>query len=511
MLSRISTLVGLVFIVAASALLPAHASAADTIFWANDGNNKISSAKLDGTGGSDLSTEGASTILPIGIALDPAAGRVYWANFGGGLLGAPISSISLAGGAGADLPVGEANATAPNGVAIDPTTKTLYYASFSGFFSPASISFAKLEPTNPEGEGGDLPIEGATINHPNGIAIDPAAKLIYWTNAGSAGKEEGVSVAHLDTGKGEDLKIEGANHELPRGLAVDPVAGLVYWTNFTGNKISFAKLDGSGGGDLPIPAADVEKPMGIAIDHAAGRIYWANSGDSEVETSGSIFTAKLDGADAHAINTAGASIGNPATPSLLVAPRSTAAPAVRGGATEGSKLTCTEGTWAPDMPVSFLYDAAESFAFRWTLDGRALKGATANSVTADAAGAYQCLVTATNRAGSTVSTSVPHPVADRTAPRLTRVSLKPRRFAKRAVLRFVASEPGRLVVKVAKGRKAKAKLSRQVKAGKGKLRLGKRIGKRRLAPGRYGLTVTLRDAAGNVSKPVRRRFTVLGG
>ncbi len=485
------------------------------IFWANDGANTISFAQLDGSGGGDLETDGATNILPIGIALDPAAGRIYWANFGGGLLGAGISSAGLDGsGGGADLPVGNANASAPNGVAIDPTTNTIYWANFSGIFSPASISFAKLTPGDPEGEGGDLEIEGATVDHPNGIAIDPARRLVYWTNAGSGDQGQGVSVANLDTGQGEDLTIDGANHELPRGLAVDTVAGIVYWTNFKGNTVSFAHLDGSGAGDLPIPAADVEGPLGIAVDHAAGRIYWTNFGDGDMQP-GSIFSAKLDGSDPREVEAPGATVGDPVTPSLLVAPRSSAAPTVAGGANQGATLSCSVGGWEADAPASFLYQAAERFEFQWTLNGRDVKGATAGTVTATAAGTYRCRVTAINRAGSSAVTSAAHAVSashgmvDRPRPELTKVTLRPGRLAKKAVLRFRANEPGRLTLKVAKGRRVKATLTRRVKAGAGKIRLGRRIGRRVLAPGRYTLTLTLRDAAGDVSKPVRRRFTVL--
>lgn len=506
--SRLATFLGLVFLVIASAL-PASRASADQIFWANS-NNTISVANTDGTGGKDIGTTGATAILPIGLALDPAAGRIYWANFGGGFGGAPISSASLDGGAGANLQVGAATAFAPNGVAIDPSTKTIYWANFTGLFAPDSIASAKLAPDKAEGEGSDLSIEGATIEHPSGVAIDPGAKLIYWTNEGTGGEHEGISVANLATGKGEDLKIEGANHEGPRGLAVDPAAGRVYWTNFVGNKISFAKLDGSGGGDLPIPAADVEKPFGIAVDHAAGRIYWVNHGEGE-EATGSLFSAKLDGSDAHRIAVQGGTVSNPNTPVLLAAPRSAAAPAVSGGSAIGSTLSCTQGTWAPDIPVSFLYEAPQKFVFQWTLGGKDVAGANASTMTATAAGAYACRVTATNHAGSTVATSASHQVSaapTRTAPTLTKVALKPRRFSKSTVLRFLAGAPGVLTVKVAKGRKVKATIARKVKAGAGKVRLRTRIGKRKLAPGRYTLTATLRDAAGDVSKPVRLGFTI---
>ena len=59
-----------------TALDPAHGR----IFWAN-GNAKISFANLDGSGGGGtINTAGATITDPVGLALDPIAGRVYWAN-----------------------------------------------------------------------------------------------------------------------------------------------------------------------------------------------------------------------------------------------------------------------------------------------------------------------------------------------------------------------------------------------------------------------------------------------
>jgi hypothetical protein len=49
------------------------------------------------------------------------------------------------------------------------------------------------------------------------------------------------------------------------------------------------------------------------------------------------------------------------------------------------------------------------------------------------------------------------------------------------------------------------------KLGGNRLRLTGRVGKRRLPAGTYRLTLTVRDAAGNTSKPVVRRLTVVRG
>jgi hypothetical protein len=107
------------------------------------------------------------------------------------------------------------------------------------------------------------------------------------------------------------------------------------------------------------------------------------------------------------------------------------------------------------------------------------------------------------------------------------------------VLRFRTSEAGKLTIlierslpgrKVRKGHKRickpvrhrvhhgactvfkrAGKLTRNVKSGRRKVSLSGRVGKRRLAAGRYRLTLTERDAAGNVSKAVHKNFTILPG
>jgi len=125
---------------------------------------------------------------------------------------------------------------------------------------------------------------------------------------------------------------------------------------------------------------------------------------------------------------------------------------------------------------------------------------------------------------------------DTTAPQLRAVSLthtrfrvakaatpvaakRRRRIARGTVLRFTSSEAAKLAIVIERlpaphghGRARKlATLTRGVASGAGRISLSGRIGKRRLSAARYRLTLTERDVAGNVSKPVRLTFTVLGG
>jgi hypothetical protein len=121
----------------------------------------------------------------------------------------------------------------------------------------------------------------------------------------------------------------------------------------------------------------------------------------------------------------------------------------------------------------------------------------------------------------------PPQIADRTAPVLSGVSLSRKRFrvgkARTAlvarakglggtVLRFTSSEAGTLSIaisKAKKGAKPVGTLTRPIAAGPGKLPFSGRIGKKPLRPGRYRLTLSARDSAGNVSEPVALSFTIL--
>ena len=111
----------------------------------------------------------------------------------------------------------------------------------------------------------------------------------------------------------------------------------------------------------------------------------------------------------------------------------------------------------------------------------------------------------------------PRPAQPATLPRRARrdAPSRPRRSGG-TVLTFRASEAGTLTIAVERARKRRrfkraGTLTRRIAAGAGRIRLSGRIGRRRLAKGRYRLTLIATDATGNRSRPVRLRFTILKG
>ncbi len=94
--------------------------AANKIYWANYFGNKISMANLDGSGGgSDLATTGATVNRPVGLAADPSTGRIYWANFSGNKLS--MANLDGSGG-GSDLATTGATVSGPNFPALAGTS-----------------------------------------------------------------------------------------------------------------------------------------------------------------------------------------------------------------------------------------------------------------------------------------------------------------------------------------------------------------------------------------------------
>ncbi len=448
------------------------ARAADSIYWANE-NSPISHANLDGSGGADLAIPGPTTEELEGIAIDPAAGKIYWTNWNKGI----IASASLAGGAATELKTAGATVNFPEGVAIDPAANKIYWANNDGGTGgQGAISYANLDGS---GGAGDLNTTGATLEHPWALAIDPTSGRIYWSNEVTDGS---ISYANLDGSGGGDLNTSGATKEDPEGIAIDPATGKIYWANEAAKTIAYANLDGSGGGgELNTTGATMDDPNGIAIDPAAGKIYWSNY-EGGPGKEGVISSANVNGSGgAKDLSTAGATNHEPALLALLKVPSATAAPLLSGSSQLGATLSCSQGGWASDAFSSLLYQAPQSFAYQWLSDGQPIAGATAASFIASQPGSYTCQVTATNAAGSASQTSAAFVISTL---KLTKVKLNKRKgtatiFAQvsgpgtltltgKDIVKQAGSSQGAGTVKLAVKAKGKAK---KLLAKKGKAKL----------------------------------------
>jgi len=366
------TLAALSCATALCAALPAAARAADSIYWGNDIAGTIRVANLDGSGAAANLFAGESG--PHGVAIDPSANRIYWADDNNTIRVANLDGS----GAAANLFAGE---SIPAGVAIDPAANRIYWANAV----TGTIRVANLDGT---GAAADL---FAGESDPIGVAIDPAANRIYWVNNGN----DTIRVANLD-GSGAAATLFAGESD-PRGVAIDPAANRIYWADPGNNTIRVANLDGTGAAQTLFTEVGGSGPVGVAIDPAGNRIYWANFSNSTIRV------ANLDGSGAAANLFAGESA--PRFPALLRTPLGAGAPVISGGGGIGQQLSCGQGAWAADLLGAFLFRAPRSFSHQWLRDGAAIPGATMSSFTPTEAGSYSCRVTATNQAGSAAQTS----------------------------------------------------------------------------------------------------------
>lgn len=170
----------------------------------------------------------------------------------------------------------------------------------------------------------------ATTQHPNGIALDRQAGLIYWTSP------TGIKRSRLD---GKDVEtvvpsvigtslivdhaggrlywaqngvglrtalLDGSNvqtiaaRDMIGGIAVDKLHGKIYWTENSTRRIERANSDGSDPEPVYLMSEPQASPYGLAIDPTEGRVYWADFGRNEIRAvyfNGALAQAIYDAAD----------------------------------------------------------------------------------------------------------------------------------------------------------------------------------------------------------------------
>jgi hypothetical protein len=374
----------LALLVCAAAWAASAAYASDSIYWTSYTTaGAVWVGDLGGSGARDLFPGETN---PQGVAIDSAAGKIYWADASGA-----IRVANLDGTGARDLYTGEST---PSGVAIDPAAGLIYWA--DAVSGSGAIRVGKLD-----GSGARTLFAGES--YPVGVAIDPAAGKIYW---GSYDTFK-IRVGNLNGTGARDL-FTGENY--PTGLVIDPAAGKLYWTNEFAGTVRVGNLDGTGAANLYTGEGGVG---GLAIDPTAGKIYWGNF------STGTVRVGSLDGtAPAQSLYTGQT---NPWFVALQRAPLATGSPQVSGSAKVGQSLSCTAGSWATDLLSGFLYRAPQSLAYQWTIGGAPIAGATTSSLLVSSPGEYRCEVIATNAAGSTSQTSDPMTISGSLpAPRLGR-------------------------------------------------------------------------------------------
>jgi len=235
-------------------------TAAGKMYWTDYYMDKIQRANLDGSDVEELVISGLSE--PRGIALDTAASKMYWTDEGtdkikrANLDGTSVEALITSG------------LSRPRGIALDIASGKMYWTDYD------DIRRANLDGTGIE----DLVT--VTISS-SGIALDTAAGKMYWIANERTSK---IQRADLDGTNVEDVVV---SLTLSSGIALDVAGSKIYWTDTWSDKIQRANFDGTNVEDLV--TSGLSNPPGIALDVAAGKMYWTDSGK--------IQRANLDGSN----------------------------------------------------------------------------------------------------------------------------------------------------------------------------------------------------------------------
>ncbi len=290
-------------------LLAPTALADDSIYWTASSadpelGNQIYTASLDGSsvGPTTVVTTGATVSGPLGVALDPAADRVYWSDDSSA---DRLSWANLDGSGGGDLDTTGATVSFPAGIVVDHLAGRVYWANTGGGSNTILLGEPRRQRRRRPRHG-----TGATMNAPVGTALDRAGGRIYWTNYFG----QPISWANLDGSGGGDLDTTGATVDSPWGLAIDPTLGRIYWANTNNGSIGYASLSGGDGGVLPIDIVPQDPRMG-AFDPATGRLYWTDAAAGLVH-----YTATDGSGDTVTLYPSDVVSGEPTSAALLRAP-----------------------------------------------------------------------------------------------------------------------------------------------------------------------------------------------
>jgi DNA-binding beta-propeller fold protein YncE len=214
--------------------------ASGRLYWSDGNARRIERAGFDGANRREVGS--ALVRSPGGVAVDPVAGEVYWADAGKVFRARRDGSSRVT--------FASTGASFPGGVAFDPVGGKVYW----------SVPLGGIRRANRDGSGEEQVVAAGVTS---GLALDPAAGKIYWGEA-FAGR---LRRASLDGSLVETL-VTG--QRLGGGVEVDPVAGALYWSDVGSRPIQLAVLEGG----IAIPLAATAGAVGVAIDRNTHRLYW---------------------------------------------------------------------------------------------------------------------------------------------------------------------------------------------------------------------------------------------
>jgi hypothetical protein len=246
--------------------------------------------------GSDRKTIVTNCRLPDGIAVDVAAGHIYWTNMGvPNLDDGSIERADLDGG-NRRVIVPQGGTYTPKQLHIDKKNGKLYWGDREGMrVMRANLDGSQVETLVEAGRGDKDRRDQARWCV--GITIDPKLGKIYWTQKGPDDAGLGrIFRANIDIPKGEspanrsDIEVLFDHLPEPIDLELDLENRALYWTDRgdppRGNTVNRAPIDKKAVPEIVI--THLMEGIGIALDVPGNRMF-------VTDFAGSVYSANLDG------------------------------------------------------------------------------------------------------------------------------------------------------------------------------------------------------------------------
>jgi DNA-binding beta-propeller fold protein YncE len=271
------------------------------IFFLDLGGGRVLSANPDGSGLRTVVVEGRK--FPDGLAVDIAAGHLYWTNMGnfkendGSILRSDLNGKNVT----TVVPPG--GVFTPKQLQIEKKTGKLYWCDREGMrVMRANLDGSNIETLVDTSQGDPRPGPDAK-KWCVGIAVDVEGGKFYWTHIGESNSGTGqILRANIEKPQSktpasrQDIELLYDGLPEPIDLDIDPTARMLYWTDRgdppRGNTVNRAPLDAPPGNRAApeIVFSNLMEGIGLALDWKGGRMF-------VTDLAGSVYRADLDGSN----------------------------------------------------------------------------------------------------------------------------------------------------------------------------------------------------------------------
>lgn len=241
--------------------------AAGKIYWVDWLAQKVQRANLDGSALEDLVD--TAPMRPRFLTLNKTAGMIYWTGRGNGR----VWQAPMAGGEAGLLTPGESDKT--GGIAYDPLTDMVFWTDTAGFL----VTRARSDGT------AVTDVLYPRVRDARGLFVEEEMGKLVWFDLGT----QTIKRANLDGGAAETI-LAGDFGEAT-SIAWDPLRRSFCWADPIQRHIACAGWNGESRRTILSEADGLRRPNVLAIDARAGHVYWTDWGTA------ALHRANLDGSE----------------------------------------------------------------------------------------------------------------------------------------------------------------------------------------------------------------------